>query len=90
MGIVSLGLEVIEIHFTPWDEFQAVDFLEVEAIEGVSVGLTPLDEFQAVDFWEVEIIEFFEIKDVVFTDLRPGGETLTHGSQRHHWGTSGP
>jgi hypothetical protein len=33
MGIDSLGLEVIEIHFTPWDEFQAVDFLEVEAIE---------------------------------------------------------
>ncbi len=51
--------------------------------------MTPLDEFQAVDFWEVEVIEIFEIKDVVFTDLRRGGETLTHGSQRHHWGDIG-
>ena len=39
MGIDSLGLEVIEIHFTPGDEFQAVDFLEVEAVE---VGCNPM------------------------------------------------
>jgi hypothetical protein len=46
-AVEHLELEVFEIHFTPWVEFQAVDFLEVEAIEGFSVGLTPLDEFQA-------------------------------------------
>ena len=32
-GIDSLGVEVIEIYFTPWDDFEAVDFLKVEAIE---------------------------------------------------------
>ena len=32
-GIDSLRVEVIEIYSTPWDDFEAVDFLEVEAIE---------------------------------------------------------
>ena len=33
--IVFVGLELLEIHFTPQDECQAVDFLKVEAIKEV-------------------------------------------------------
>ena len=32
-GIDSLGVEVVEIYFISWDDFEAVDFLEVEDIE---------------------------------------------------------
>ena len=32
-GIGSLGVEVVKIYFISWDDFEAVDFLEVEAIK---------------------------------------------------------
>ena len=68
-AVEHLELEVFEIHFTPWAEFQAVDFLEVEAIEGFCWA-DSWTSFRPIDAKHLCVI-FFLV-------------TLTHGSQRHH------